>query len=240
VSEQELHTLTGAYAADALSPEEAVAFETHLETCGACRQEVRELRATTTRLALAVSSPAPAGLRERVLAEVAHTRQLAPHTDVTDLATYREPRPWYRQPATAAAALLLVVAAGLGSLAAVEHRQAERARELSTRIAAVAADPNRIEKTVRVTTGGTGTVVAADGIAVFHGSNLPRLPEGQAYQLWRMDGQDAQSAGVLGRGGALTGVVTGMKPGASVGVTVEPASGSDRPTSDPVFVFTMA
>jgi anti-sigma factor RsiW len=213
VSEQELHTLTGAYAADALDAREALAFETHLETCAACQQEVRELRATTTRLAVAAASPVPAGLRDRVLAEVGRTRQLSPHATVSPLGEPPVKRSWYRQPMAAAAALLLVVAVGLGGLAVVEHRQAQQARELRDRVAAVAADPNRIEKTVRVSTGGTGTIVAADGIALFHGSELAPLPHGQAYQLWHMEGQDSQSAGVLGRGGELSGVVTGMEPG---------------------------
>ena len=47
----DLHTLTGAYAADALDPVERDAFERHLQECADCRQEVAELRATTARLA---------------------------------------------------------------------------------------------------------------------------------------------------------------------------------------------
>ena len=38
----DLHTLTGAYAADALSGTERLAFERHLDDCPACAQEVRE------------------------------------------------------------------------------------------------------------------------------------------------------------------------------------------------------
>ena len=37
----DLHTLTGAYAADALSDTEQLAFERHLTACPACAQEVR-------------------------------------------------------------------------------------------------------------------------------------------------------------------------------------------------------
>src|ERR671929_154341 len=40
----DVHTLSGAYALDALDPEEASEFRAHLEGCAACRQEVRELR----------------------------------------------------------------------------------------------------------------------------------------------------------------------------------------------------
>jgi anti-sigma factor RsiW len=249
VTDHELHTLTGAYAADALDADERAAFERHLESCSSCRLEVVELQATAARLAVAASAAAPAALRERVLAEASQTRQLSPLPEVPRLDDRRGPQspPWYRQPATAAAAVLLVVAAGLGGLAVQQSRQADQqsqqaaqARDEAAQIAAVVADPDHVERTVSLGTGGTGTVLAADGTAVFLGTDLPELPDGRAYQLWRMSGQDSQSAGVLGRGGDVRGVVTGMGPDDAVGVSVEPASGSDQPTSDPVFLVSMA
>ena len=238
MTNHELHTLTGAYAADALDGEEREAFRRHLETCAVCRQEVAELSETAARLAQAAAEPAPAGMRVRVLAEAARTRQLSPV--VSDLGSRRAARRWYQAPATAAAAVLLVVAAGLGGLAVVEQRNADEARLEASRIASIAADPDRVERTVAFTGGGTGTVVSAHGLAFFHGSGLPRLPDGQAYQLWRIRGQESTSAGVLGRGGELTRLVTDVGPDDAVGVTVEPASGSDQPTSDPVFLVTTA
>ena len=239
MTDHDLHTLTGAYAADALDAVDRDVFERHLETCESCRAEVRELQATTARLAVGVSAAPPAALRDRVLAEVGRTRQLSPPGEVVRL-DQRRNRAWYRQPATAAAAVLLVVAVGLGGLAVQENRQKADAERLAERIAAVAVDPQRTVHTVPVAHGGTGTVVAADGIALFHGSDLPRLPDGRAYQLWRISGRESQSAGVLGRGGELTGVVTDLDPGDAVGVTVEPADGSSQPTSDPVFLVTPA
>ena len=71
----DLHTLTGAYAADALSETERLAFERHLDACPACDQEVRELTETTARLGSAVALPPPAALWDRVRAEAAATRQ---------------------------------------------------------------------------------------------------------------------------------------------------------------------
>ena len=239
MSQHELHLLTGAYAADALDGDERAVFEAHLETCEVCRQEVAELTATAARLGSAAAAPTPAGLRERVLAEADRTRQLSP------LGAPARPerlpaRPWYRRPLAAAAALLLVVAAGLGVLAFVEHQRADEARTMADRLAAVAADPAHTVRTVAFRNGGTGTVVAAHGVAVFHGAELPMLPADRAYQLWRIHGRRAQSAGVLGRGGELTGVVTDVAAGDVVGVTVEPASGSDQPTTTPVFLASTA
>ena len=249
MSDHELHTLTGAYATDALDADERAAFDQHLESCGSCRLEVAELRATAARLAVAASTAAPAALRERVLAEISHTRQQSPLGAVTALDERRpgSARPWYRQPASAAAAVLLVVATGLGGLAVVESQRADQAQEQAdqaradaARIADVVADPEHLERTVPIASGGTGTVLASGDVAVFLGDDLPELPEGRAYQLWRMTDQDSQSAGVLGRGGDVTAVITGMGPEDAVGVSVEPASGSDQPTTDPVFVVSMA
>jgi CheY-like chemotaxis protein len=73
------HTPAGAYALDALSDIENRRFERHLTGCGTCALEVRGLRETSARLALAAAQTPPAGLRERVLAEAAQTRQLPPH-----------------------------------------------------------------------------------------------------------------------------------------------------------------
>ncbi len=248
MSDHELHTLTGAYAADAVDADERAAFEQHLESCAPCRLEVVELRATAARLAVAASAAAPPALRERVLAEVLHTRQESPLGGVSSLDERRSTgRPWYRQPATAAAAVLLVIATGLGGLAVAEsdradqaQQQAAAARDQAARIAAVLADPDHVERSVPVASGGTGTVLASGDVAVFLGKDLPELPDGRAYQLWRMAPQNSQSAGVLGRGGDVTGVVTGMGPEDAVGVSVEPESGSDRPTTDPVFLVSMA
>ena len=63
----ELHTLSGAYALDALSAEEAAAFRTHLDTCVACCEEVRELRAAAARMGAGEAIVPPAHLKERVL-----------------------------------------------------------------------------------------------------------------------------------------------------------------------------
>ncbi|MFX7198000.1 zf-HC2 domain-containing protein, partial [Acinetobacter baumannii] len=37
----DIHTLSGAYALDALEPDEAAAFEGHLDSCASCTDEVR-------------------------------------------------------------------------------------------------------------------------------------------------------------------------------------------------------
>ncbi|MEV0612698.1 anti-sigma factor [Nonomuraea sp. NPDC050404] len=67
----ELHTLSGAYAVHALPYAEWVQFERHLHACAGCAAEVRRLRETAARLAEAVAEPPPARLRARLL-DAAH------------------------------------------------------------------------------------------------------------------------------------------------------------------------
>jgi anti-sigma factor RsiW len=64
-----MHELVGAYALDALEPDEAEAFETHLTECPKCRAELREHRETAALLAH-VGATAPDGVWERIAAEL--------------------------------------------------------------------------------------------------------------------------------------------------------------------------
>lgn len=231
--------LTGAYAADALGDSERDLFEDHLRECAACRDEVVELTATASRLASAAATPVPAGLKAKVLAELAHTRQLPPLAEVGRLDGHRSRR-WYQQPGSVAAALMLVVSAGLATYAVEESRQAERATERAERATAIATDRDRVEHTAPISNGGTGTVVAADGAAIFRTTRLDRLPDDRVYQLWVLRDDRLQSAGVLGRGGELDAVVTELDPTDQLGLTVEPDGGSTSPTGDLVLRIDVA
>jgi anti-sigma factor RsiW len=233
MTEHDVHTLTGAYAADALPDDERHAFDDHLEQCPACRQEVAELSATTARLGAAVAAPAPAAMRARVLAEVARTRQVSPV--VTSLAERRNALPWFRQPLAVAASILVVIAMGLGVFAATENRRADRAQQ----IAAVATDPNREESTHSVSSGGSSTLIAAGDRAIFRANGVKSLPDDRTYQLWIINASGAHSVGVLGRAGSgdISRFVEGVAPTDTIGLTVEPKGGSKKPTTTPVVLL---
>ncbi len=73
-----MHVLTGSYALDALSEAEREEFERHLQRCPSCEAEVRGLRETAARLALAKTIAPPVQMEQRVLAATYLTRQLPP------------------------------------------------------------------------------------------------------------------------------------------------------------------
>src|SRR5690349_23917756 len=87
------HALAGAYALDALEPgAEHDRFTRHLSRCPSCASEVRGFREVATAMAFATAAEPPAGLRDRVLAAAARTRQVPP--EVRTHARPRRTRTW--------------------------------------------------------------------------------------------------------------------------------------------------
>ncbi|MGH9152889.1 MAG: zf-HC2 domain-containing protein, partial [Acidimicrobiales bacterium] len=70
LTHHEIEELLGAYALDAVPPEEAEAVGLHLSGCPRCRAEVAEHRETAAVLAYA-GSPAPPQLWDRIAADLA-------------------------------------------------------------------------------------------------------------------------------------------------------------------------
>lgn len=240
MTDNDLHTLTGAFAANALPFEEEIEFAAHLRECKTCPEEVSGLVETTARLAQAAAEPAPAALRESVLAAIRVTRQLSPldvPVSLHDVRRAAERRRWYQQPVGLAASILAAASVGLGAVAVDAHRRADRAE----RIAAIVTDPGAVTRTATAPGGARAKVVAADGNGVFSVAELDPLDEDRDYQLWVIgeEGeQSARSVGVLERGsnGVVEHFIPGLDPGETVGVTIEPKGGSDKPTTPPLVV----
>lgn len=74
----EIHALSGAFAVDALDGAERLAFETHMEGCETCRDEVESLReAASTLSALSVLAPSER-MRSSILGSISEVRPLPP------------------------------------------------------------------------------------------------------------------------------------------------------------------
>jgi hypothetical protein len=226
-SADETHILGGSYALDALPPEETEAFERHLLHCATCAAEVRGLRETAARLGLARAVPPPATMRQRVLTAAYQIRQLPPRPApvLRSRRLRRGPRPdgvqspprlvLLRRPAAVLAAAAVAAVLAFGVTEAVTHHQ-----------------PGATMQTAQASTGGTVTLTVTSGRdAVLTADQMPALPDGRVYQVWLMSGTQAQPAGFLS-GAAL--VLTSVRPGERVGVTIEPPGGTSRPTTTPI------
>jgi anti-sigma-K factor RskA len=240
---------SGAYALDALTAEEVAAFEAAMEADPTLQTEAQSLQATAARLGAANAEPVPAGLRERVMADVDRTRQDAPSTaPVAEVVPMRSRSSARAVRILAAAAAVLAVFA-LGMSAWViglsrENSSLTAAGAAVTRVV-TAPDARTVSGTLAGQAGRGAVVVSPSlGSAVFIADDVAGVPEGQTYQLWLIgaDGS-ATSAGTFtpGPSGRAAITLTGpLKSTAAVGVTVEPAGGSTQPTSEPVLALPLA
>jgi len=256
-SDGELHLLTGAYALDALDPAEQAAFEEHLKTCESCQAEVKELRATAGLLGVAAAETPPASLKERVMAEVDRTRQDPPFVEHSSPPVVAEsegaevvalpPRRTTRI-FQVAAAVMTVIALGLGIWGVANHNRADDATTNYASVQTVLTAPDAVVTRGNLSgsgTSGTATVVSSKSVgkSVFLGANLSTPPSGKTYQLWYMDSAGkARPAGFVepGSHNAAAQVLDGSIGDATlVGVTVEPSGGSAQPTTEPVLALTL-
>jgi len=243
----DLHVLTGSYALDALPDPERAEFERHLQHCPSCGAEVRGLRETAARLAMAQAVSPPPGMEQRVLAAAYRTRQLPPlPTDRRRAAREHRraqaarrfagpPRPIARRIAAFAAAASVAVAAALGIWQLSTQHQLKSTQASTAAIARVVTAPDARIETTSTKAGGSVTVVASAALraAVITGTGTP--PAGRVYQVWVMGPSGARSAGLMA--GPSTVLASALVPGDRIGITVEPAGGTSRPTTTPVAVL---
>lgn len=243
VASHELHLLTGSYALDALPDDEQADFEKHLARCPSCADEVRGLRETAARLAMATAITPPPQMRERVLAAAPRTRQLPPLGRNRRRGTGRR-LPLSRAGLTAGVLALAAAVAFLLVTTISTTRQLHQVQASNRTVAAVLGAPDARVESVPAAGGGTVTAVVSlrQQEAVVTSAKLPALSGGRVYQLWVMNsaGTTARSAGLLAlsvSGTAAPALAEGVLPGNKLAVTVEPAGGTAQPTTTPVVVM---
>ena len=225
----DLHTLSGAYALDALSPEEVDVFDTHLSECPACRDEVRELREAAAQLALVESTAPPRALKARVMAAADRQRQLPPK--VTSIQTARSRR-WVPRVVGVAAALILAVT---GTVLALNRSPAPTGPIVASEsVSQVFQAPDARTATKTTANGGRLQVAIsperAQMAVVTQG--LPALAH-RTYQMWWVRNGHSTSVGVVTdvRAGKVMPIPA---VGTTVAITIEPPGGSEQPTNRPV------
>ncbi len=243
----DLHSLSGAYALDALEGEaERDRFARHMSRCQTCTNEVRGFREVATALAFAATAEAPPELRDRVLAAAARTRQLPPEvrTHVRPQRTRAWPHkvPWVPWLSGAIATASIVVAVLFGFAQAHTQQELNQAQAENQAISLLLSSPQLTLLSHSTTKGGVANVVlaAARHQLVVWTSGLPALPAGKVYQLWLIGKTKTVSAGLLppatsGRTPAV--LASGVVKGDTLGLTVEPAPGSAQPTTTPILAL---
>ena len=222
----DLHTLSGAYALDALSAEEATEFRSHLAGCPACRDEVTELRDAAARMGASEALQPPTGLRARVLEAASRQPQLPPKVPVR-----AGTRRWLPRVVAAAAAVVVVIAGAI----VVRQLQGGTEAPMSPAVSQVFTASDAHRATVETANGGRLTVATSHRLnrMAVETDKLPRLGREQFYQIWAVHGAAMTSAAVLAD--VKAGAAMAMPgPGTKVAITIEPAGGSRQPTTKPI------
>lgn len=242
MSDIDLHHLAAAYALDALEPHEREAFEAHYEQCDVCRADVMEFRETMTIVADSLATPPSPSLKDRVMADVAVTRQLSPMVGPSRGPSSvpvpsRSTRPAWPLLA-AAAVVLLALVAGVVSIATGR----DDGDDFNDQLAAMLdmPDARMVDLPAQGDTSGTFKVAWSPtmGKAALIGEDLPVAPDGKAYELWLITPDESMAMYVLdpADGGSVHRMIDTPKDPTAWAITMEPAAGSAVATGDIIYI----
>lgn len=223
----DLHHLAAAYALDALEPTERREFEAHYPTCEICASEVVEFRETAAQLAGDVAVAPPSRLKTSVMDEIRATRQESP----IDAVGSELRRFGWQTPLLLAAAAAIVLLAGALLFTSPDSLDSDE----------LVSAPDAVLTTLESPTGDPGLLQVVwsaerNQVAIL-GTGVRDLDPTLTYELWGLRGDRASPAGLFRpRDGEVRLVldVDDLDPDAW-GVTVEPAEGSDQPTTAVIF-----
>jgi anti-sigma-K factor RskA len=245
---EDYRPLLGAYALDALPPDETAALRAHVTRCPGCQQEVDQHQGTVAHLATATGGePAPDHLWPRIAQAIATTTATAPATPAAPSSRpgpARWPRPLAAAALVAAAAviaLLVVQTARVSHLTHQVDQLAAAARQTPgyQGLPAALLDPTARHFTLTSTTAHPQPVgqlvILPSGTAYLVGARLPALPPGHTYQMWTTITGQHISIAILGPHPTTTGfTIDPTTPNTAYLITIEPAGGTIAPTATPI------
>lgn len=253
--------LLGAYALDAVDPDESSLVELHLAECSQCRRDVDGLREAAADMAIAEGLDAdgpPPALWGRIAAGAgidvsARDPGSIPATARAGVVRQGPARWWtgtraaWIGAAVAAAVALAVLSVGLVQAQGQVHRLQTA---LATRGARAAVHAALVSPGHQLTDlrSSDGTVLAEfvvrrNGVGYVVGSTMAKLPVTQTYQLWASVNGQAISLGLLGRkpaSGTGFSLGTSATSARELMVTVEPSGGVPTPDRTPIATAPLA
>lgn len=237
------HLLSGAYALDAVTPEEAAAVEAAMRTSDQLREEVVGLADTAVTLGLSVpESTPPDALRARLLAAIgdvpqhpADEAEPEPAMPAGDhVVPHRRRR---RRPMVVMASLVAAVLLFTGGVL-VQRTIVQPDRDLTS----ITAASDVRTATASVKGGGTATVYwsRSEHRTAVELTDVT-APSGRVLQLWSLRDGTTTDAGLYQPmdGQHFTLIAGTPSAGERLAVSVEPAGGSSQPTTTPIATVTL-
>jgi anti-sigma-K factor RskA len=227
-----------AYALGALDAKDAAALEAHLQTCASCRNELAAYRTTSDNLLLSIPPQEPsAALRQRIQRRLPGTQKIA-----------RSRLHWSFSRLAAGIAVVLLLALNVLSILQVRALQSQQAQLMDQiqngQMALVMLSYPHTQSFPIQAENVTGSLLLDkeynNAVLILRG--LPAIPENQTYQVWLISPNgERTSAGLLRPQPNLPFLsepiysTLDLVNFVGVGMTVEPAGGSDQPTGSQVF-----
>jgi hypothetical protein len=211
-------------------------------------------RAVLAAIAVTPQLPPVVGLHER------HARQGPRHAQPDDEATVPTPtpsptvpdtpptsgtvvplrRPWYRRPAAFIAAAVAAVVIGGGVVVAVNRTSNPPDQQVALEQCVQQAGDAQVLKPADAQ--GEVRYAPSCGAALVDVSGLRDLPADRTYQLWVLAGSNARSVTLLNQaadGQPQVWAAPTQAGDTAIGITEEPATGSPKPTSDPIWAVAL-
>ena len=227
-----------AYAIGALDADDIAALEAHLRTCASCRTELAEYRALSASLLTATPPKQPsATLRKRLQSRLPGAQKVS------------RPRfAWsfnYLAVGLVVVALLALNLLSLMQLRQIQNQQAVLLHQVEDAQAAleILSSP-KVQMLAISGENASGTILLdwKTNTAVLIAQHVPQLKENQIYQIWLVGSNgDRTSAGLFRPESGQLYTTKAIAPAqmfsnfVGIGVTVEPAGGSARPTGKRLF-----
>ncbi len=251
MNHSDIQELLGAYALDAVEPDEAREIETHLLTCAECRREVHEHRDIVSRLSGA-GIEAPHHVWDAISSHVRSeptSAESPPTPSPTRLLANRPHREWPLRAVLAVAAVAILLALGSGWQALRLQHEVNRLNAASSGSAITTAlqrtllDPSTQRVTLTASSQPTALaeiVLSTSGQAFVVNRGLRPLTSHATYQLWGLTNGRAISLGVLGSSPSTVAIAVGSgSTMRTFAITVEPLGGVIVPDHQPIAAGTV-
>ena len=235
-----------ARALSALDAAEARVLNDHLSECDECRLELQEWEATAAALAVSTKPMEPSPeVRERLL------NQIRNEADVPNVVPFRSAtRNIWTTSFSAIAAVIVatVLIVGLVTVWRENRDLRDRLRRSQEFVQLVNTPGSKVTELSATEVGGGATaklVYDNNGRAMLMADKLPSVPQGKAYQLWFIVGNNPPMPGkTFVPDNAGQGTLTDQMPQAALNaavfaITIEPAGGVPAPTG-PIYLRSSA
>jgi anti-sigma factor RsiW len=240
----DIQEMLPAYALGALEADEAARADAHLTSCERCSRVLDEYRPVASAIALTVPLiQPPPDLKARTMRR-ATAKVAARIVEAAAAPPRRWSSSWFAPTFAGAALIIALVALGWNAWQSVQlSRQVQAQRDLMTVVAYAQGTAQIVRGTDKAPEAVGRLYVDLDSsVAALVTVNMPSLGVDRVYQVWLTQADGTKTSGgsfrldAEGNGWILVRAPHHLNAYVQVGVTDEPSSGSQAPTTTPVLL----